>query len=152
MFDIKLEYKYMVETFLFVYGTLKRGHRNHQLLKDWTFVDKATTGDFLSLITSPYDFPYLIVSGGRYSPVKTRPVRGEIYMSTKPHPWQMLDYLEGVEHDHYQRTNITVIPDGGWPSAIFECQTYVATQSTVDILTAHKMMNENLLKGNYYGW
>lgn len=33
----------MAKTILFVYGTLKRGHRNHRLLADQEFVAEATT-------------------------------------------------------------------------------------------------------------
>ena len=144
----------MTETYLFVYGTLKRGHRNHQLLKDWTFVDKAITSEYAALIKSPWDFPYLISDIGTIvsGTLKTRSVKGEIYQSTKSYPWQMLDYLEGVEHDHYRRTNIEVIPEGGWPKGIFECQTYVATTDTINDLISLNLFNENLLKENYYEW
>ncbi len=76
---------------LFVYGTLKRGQRNHGLLADQPFVGEA--------VTEPL---YRLVDCGRYPALvedaaSGRAVRGEVFLvddATRAR----LDLLEGVPH------------------------------------------------------
>jgi gamma-glutamylaminecyclotransferase len=53
----------MATTILFVYGTLKRGHRNHRLLADQTFLGEAETEPLYRSIDLG-EHPGLIVDSG----------------------------------------------------------------------------------------
>ena len=72
---------------LFVYGTLKRGHRNHRLLRNSTYLGNATTARRYSVID--VGFPVLILD-----PEGNR-VRGELYEVDRETTIS-LDRLEGV--------------------------------------------------------
>ena len=73
---------------VFVYGTLKKGYRNHRLLANQMFIGHATTINKYKL----YDlgaFPGMVeVKNGDK-------VRGELWM-VDSHTMRALDYLEGV--------------------------------------------------------
>jgi len=91
--------------YIFVYGTLKEGYRNHYLLEDSEFVCEATTKDRYPMINMEIDFPYLIDKVGTGHHIK-----GEVYkIDTKT--LIMLDVLEGYP-EHYNRENITVVNSG----------------------------------------
>lgn len=80
--------------YVFVYGTLKRGHHNHHVLGHSEF---AGDGELYGSFFDMYDggFPYLI-----HRPEGSRGgfVTGEIYYVTDKNVMDALDRLEGVPH------------------------------------------------------
>ena len=105
-------------TRVFVYGTLKRGGRNHAYLAGQKFIGEART--------SP---GYTLYSLGNYpgmvrSTEATGDVSGEI--------WEVdatclvgLDQLEGVAEALYERVSITLAP----PHAAITTETYLYLRS-----------------------
>jgi gamma-glutamylcyclotransferase (GGCT)/AIG2-like uncharacterized protein YtfP len=73
---------------VFVYGTLKRGERNHSFLRNATFVSDARTVDRFSLLDLG-SFPAMV-----RHPAETQ-VSGEIYQ-IDANILERLDRLEGV--------------------------------------------------------
>lgn len=95
---------------MFVYGTLKRGFRNHaDHLADAEFVDIGTTCDAYPLVLHGEDFrPVLVEARGQgYL------VAGELYRVDN----QTLDALDCLErindHDGYRRRRLTITDDQG---------------------------------------
>lgn len=91
--------------YVFVYGTLKRGFYNHDLLGDSEFICEATTKDQYPMVNIEKFFPYLIDDKG-----KGYRVVGEIYKINEP-ILAMLDILEGYP-EHYNRKEIKVVSLG----------------------------------------
>lgn len=106
--------------YLFVYGTLKRGQRNHPLLKGAEFLD---TGITAGRIYSVGSFPALTLpkSHREY-------VQGEIYRIT-PEMLPRLDRLEGVPH-MYTREEQQVWGDGDDRRESVQAYVYVWARST----------------------
>lgn len=86
---------------VFVYGTLKRGFRNHRVVENARFVGEATT-------LEPWALP---IYGGRHVPTvlpinEGYRIKGELYEPDVPE-WRYLDKLEG--HPHlYKRARVEV--------------------------------------------
>jgi len=89
---------------LFVYGTLKRGFSNHQLLKDSQFLGFAQTKDRYPLIKTYFGLPILL-------PFKDtgHNVRGEVY-EVSSSLMKAIDKLEGHPNIN-KRELISVISD-----------------------------------------
>ena len=81
---------------LFVYGSLKRGFRNHSVIADLEFLGGASTAPGYRLVLRG-DYPAL-VAGGRGA------VQGELYR-VEPRHWPALDLFEGCP-ELYQRGQI----------------------------------------------
>lgn len=107
-------------TLLFVYGTLKRGGRNHGVLSDQSFVSEARTvpgfrlyhlGEYPGMIADPR------------SPIS---VTGEVW-SVSDEALARLDAFEGVPEGLYRRVAIQL-------TELFEApvQTYLYAQSVSD--------------------
>lgn len=88
----------MNDTTLFVYGTLKRGNRNHSLLEKSEFVGSASTKGSL-YDTGPY--PIMV-------PTITGIVFGEVYKINYDLLTE-LDEHEGVPYNIYKRISRNVI-------------------------------------------
>lgn len=86
--------------FVFVYGSLKRGHWNHSILNNTPFVSEGLTVR-KDLFLHDCGFPYMI-EGGNGS------IYGELYEVDNVDVIQSLDWLEGVDSGHYQREIIEV--------------------------------------------
>lgn len=86
------------ETVLFVYGTLKRGQRNHGLLRVARFLGEAVTVPLYTLLDLG-PFPGMIPGG-------TTAVHGELY-EVEPELLARLDRHEGVPR-LYVRTCVAI--------------------------------------------
>jgi len=112
---------------VFVYGTLKRGHGNHKLLRAATFMGTTRTKGRYALgdIGFPYAFPETVIPSHLHSRL-CHPVVGECYMLHSPSTLETLDHLEGYP-THYDRTVVEllnlqqawmyVMPD--WHTAVY---------------------------------
>ncbi len=87
--------------YLFAYGTLKRGHYNHELLRSARYVAEVTTKHPYPMVQFDEPFPYLLDREG-----EGRRVRGELYQIDMD-TLKMLDILEGCP-EHYYRREIKV--------------------------------------------
>lgn len=101
---------------LFVYGTLKRGLRNHTMLSHCPFIGQAMTFARFYLVdlgAYPGMVPFratLVKRGVARS--LCAPVRGEVYdISKSPSLLEKLDDLEGVPF-LFNREKISVLIDG----------------------------------------
>lgn len=109
--------------YLFVYGTLKRGQRNHQLLRGWTYShDVFTDEGYVLYQPDGFLFPYMYKSEGGC-------VYGELYHTDLSDPFTILDYLEGVDSNHYKRERVLVYEFGEYKETF--AFTYLATDETV---------------------
>ena len=70
--------------FLFVYGTLKRGHRNNDFLFDATYVGTDAVQDYATPL-APMATPHAGLT-----------LRGEVYTDITPEMWRRLDLLEAA--------------------------------------------------------
>ena len=102
------------ETLLFVYGTLKRGGRNHDRLAEQTYVGAARTGPGF-ILYSLGDYPGLVAE-----PADRGGVAGEVWSVTASSLAQ-LDAFEGVGEGLYRRERIPLLP----PFADTPVETYV---------------------------
>ena len=89
--------------YVFVYGTLKRGHGNHSCIAEGIFVGEATTVEFYALHVD--GLPMV----DRNNPVS--PVHGEVY-KVSTDTLMELDRLEGHPY-HYRRAMVSVALVGG---------------------------------------
>jgi gamma-glutamylcyclotransferase (GGCT)/AIG2-like uncharacterized protein YtfP len=90
-------------TNVFVYGTLKRGCRNHHYLAGQQFLAEALTGPGF-ILYSLGDYPGMVSS-----PDPNQQVVGEIWSVDEPCLTQ-LDDLEGVGEQLYARVPIRLAP------------------------------------------
>ena len=86
-------------TRIFVYGTLKRGCRNHHYLTGQQFLGEAHSGPGYTLF-SLGDYPGMI-----RSPADKAGVTGEVWLVDPP-ALQRLDELEGLDEGLYERVPI----------------------------------------------
>jgi gamma-glutamylcyclotransferase (GGCT)/AIG2-like uncharacterized protein YtfP len=105
--------------YLFVYGTLKRGQRNHSLIAESPFIGEAVTEPLYRL----YDLgPYPCLAEDADN---GRPVRGEVFL-VDARTLRRLDRLEDVPH-LYERKTVR-LHDFGPPVA-----TYLYRQPVADL-------------------
>lgn len=88
---------------LFVYGTLKRGFGNHDLLSESRFLGKAVTKDKYALYESGIPFVF------KYQPVSR--IKGEVYEVSND-TLTNIDALEGHPY-WYRREKVPVILEDG---------------------------------------
>lgn len=91
--------------YLFVYGTLKRGHYNHDLLQAANYVSDVRTKCSYPMLQLDEPYPYLLDREGEGCPIK-----GELYKIDAA-TLAMLDILEG-HPEHYRRREIEVVTMG----------------------------------------
>jgi gamma-glutamylcyclotransferase (GGCT)/AIG2-like uncharacterized protein YtfP len=97
-------------TKVFVYGTLKRGHCNHHLLKDARFVSKAKTTSVHVMLDGGFPYVSQATKKGPFS----GQVHGEIF-EVDAKTLSRLDSLEGYRPEnpaasHYLRLPVEVKP------------------------------------------
>lgn len=79
-----------MDKLVFVYGTLKRGFNNHNIIENSTFISDAITKDCYQMYpNSDYTFPYLIISE------KSQHIKGELFSIKDNKTLELLDALEG---------------------------------------------------------
>lgn len=89
---------------LFVYGSMKKGFRNHFRMEKENFIGNAITKEKYSMYPdSNYSFPYAIKENQEFN------LKGELY-EIKNIGFSILDDFEGVP-TYYQREIIPVICD-----------------------------------------
>ncbi|RPF52243.1 gamma-glutamylcyclotransferase [Aquisalibacillus elongatus] len=93
---------------LFVYGTLRKGERNHDFLKQATLIsEQSWTEGFL--IDTGYDYPAMVIDSDNL-------VYGEVY-EIDSETLAKVDALEGYkddsEHNHYMRSKRMIYSDVG---------------------------------------
>ena len=116
-----------MKNLIFVYGTLKRGHRNHYHLEHCKFMGEAQTSERYLMIN--VGFPVILDPNGADDPAdRIAQVRGELYMLKKgkiEETMKRLDQLEG-EGRMYNRVKGSVYVCGdvyklgqGWYEASY---------------------------------
>ncbi len=95
---------------LFVYGTLKRGCKNHRQLAGQTFLAEARTGPGYRLHDLG-DFPCLVPH-----PDDTQGVKGELWRVDEA-ALERLDVFEGVNHGLYSRESVELAEPSSEPVA-----------------------------------
>lgn len=94
----------MMNNKVFVYGTLRQGNGNHQLLETANLVGTGKTcGEHYTMI-SLGGFPAVYLTGDV-------PIIGELYDQVDERTMNRLDMLEGYP-SFYNRTEVEVIIDG----------------------------------------
>jgi gamma-glutamylcyclotransferase (GGCT)/AIG2-like uncharacterized protein YtfP len=101
-------------TRIFVYGTLKRGGRNHHYMAGQQFLGEARTAPGYTLF-SLGDYPGMI-----RSPDDKDGVTGEVWLVDPP-GLQKLDELEGLDEGLYERVPVSLAP----PFATQAVETYL---------------------------
>ncbi|KAM6557528.1 hypothetical protein CsatB_004547 [Cannabis sativa] len=115
-------------TFIFSYGTLKRGFQNYNLTQNLISQNDAVyIGDFFTyqpipLVIGIYGIPYLINLPGSGQRIK-----GELYSVTAS-GLALLDDLEGVAIGHYERLPIQVV-GGDVEKEVVSAEAYFAHRS-----------------------
>lgn len=96
---------------VFVYGTLKRGFRNHRFLESANYLGEAYTIAEYRMLDGR--FPVLRDAGP-----DLKPVGGEVY-DVDNHTLSKLDDLESVESGMYERTETDIVFSDGRASQAF---------------------------------
>ena len=90
----KTERGKQVEEYLFVYGTLKRNERLHELLRSQEFVDTATTVDAnFNMGDLGNAYPIVFRSNEDEDTFKYK-IRGEVFKLTNPAVYHYIDRME----------------------------------------------------------
>ena len=103
--------------FVFVYGTLKKGKRNHFVISDLPFTSKAETNEKGFYLQDNGNFPYLLRTKSKKL---AKRIKGEVY-SINDSQIAMLDRFEGVP-SLYNREIIDVKLENG---AIVKAYVYI---------------------------
>jgi len=120
-----------------VYGTLKKGHGNHSLLRTARFIGEGVTEnpDYV-MYDGPFPYVAFQYPGKR--------IQGEVY-EVDDGTLNRLDDLEGVDYDHYIKCRVSINVNGKSE----ECYIYLASEKT------KKQINELYLKvigGEVLSW
>ena len=108
-------------TKVFVYGTLKQGHGNHDLLKGCKLIGKAKSVSKWDMIGEGMPFPYLLQRND-----EGLQIEGEVY-EVNSDTARALDILEGIPH-HYRKSYMYVSFTDGTPST--NAAVYIKTTVT----------------------
>jgi gamma-glutamylcyclotransferase (GGCT)/AIG2-like uncharacterized protein YtfP len=127
---------------VFVYGTLKRGFRNHRFLENAKFLGEAHTVAVYRMLDGL--FPVLRDSGPDH-----RPVSGEVYEIDAP-TLIALDDLESVASGMYDRIEIDVVLSARNSLAFIYigCGDYWDKKETVSYLVTDRQGHLNWLAPN----
>ena len=89
--------------YLFVYGSLKKGFQNNDILSEANYISKAkTTSKFAMYKERGKDYPYMIRDSST-----GQEIDGELYEITRKDVLDKIDIFEGAP-DYFKRTNLVV--------------------------------------------
>ena len=131
---------------VFVYGSLKRGFRNHQYVENARFVGEAYTVTHFRMLDG--SFPVLRDAGA-----DRMPISGEVFDVDAP-TLVKLDELESVASGMYDRVEIDVIligPQNEQPCSAFVyigCGAYWDKKERVPYLVTDRLGHLNWLAPN----
>lgn len=108
--------------YVFVYGTLKKGHGNHGVLGRSIYINEALTN---SREFTMFDggFPYV---SDAFTDKNTGSILGELYQVDKQEILDNLDRLEGVPHLYVKREIDVTTLDG----LVYKATMYVASRGS----------------------
>ncbi len=113
--------------YLFVYGTLKRGHYNHRWLEDAAYIADVITKRRYPMVVHKEPFPYLLDREGAGYRIK-----GELYKIDRE-TLHMLDILEGYP-ELYNRKELEVEHMGITTKAITYFKTDMIKYNESDLI------------------
>ena len=91
------------KVYLFVYGSLKKGFQNHDILSQANYISKAKTSSKFAMYKEiDKDYPYIIKDN-----VIGQNIDGELYEITRKDLLKKVDDFEGAP-DYFKQTNIVV--------------------------------------------
>ena len=104
-----------VTPYLFVYGTLKKGHWNNRLLSTSEYVGQRVTADKYCLgdVGFPYAFPSYVFEGYEFEE-EFLPVLGDLFKVTEPTVMFSVDCLEGEGRHYHRRLIETTEGETAW--------------------------------------
>jgi len=113
-----------IEIYIFIYGSLKKGFDNHDILKGAKYISKAETiRSFAMFEETSGNYPYLLKEANKgYSKIK-----GELYKIYRKDILKKIDSFEGAP-DYYKRERIQVKTK---TKKIKLAETYFFTNNTV---------------------
>jgi len=93
-----------IEIYIFIYGSLKKGFDNHDILKDAKYISKAETiRSFAMFEETSGNYPYLLKEENKgYSKIK-----GELYKIYRKDILKNIDSFEGAPN-YYKREKIKI--------------------------------------------
>lgn len=111
---LKLKYKRL--HLVFVYGSLKHGQRNHDVLKDSLFLGDAHTAQENYEMYNTTNFYPVVFQAGKDDDKKRRNrIRGEVYAVT-PTKMLELDQIEGNGYIFERKERMVVLTDQTYPT------------------------------------
>lgn len=119
-------------TRLFVYGTLKRRHSNHNHLRGTIFLGEAVTRTNLSMFDGGFPF----VSDDKRYEEYSGSIVGELYETDNKSLLSNLDRLEGYPHLYVKREIDVTTLDG----STYQATIYVASEGSNGRLNAKAPM------------
>ena len=141
----------MASSFLvFVYGTLKRWHRNNILLRDSVFVGNAVTCRPLYMYS--YDIPIVSIPCNSETAVHALPIIGEVYSVSK-RVLRQLDILEGHPDVYFRTLEKIQIEDRNRKAYIYVRSGKKWSLSKAERLYNEKKYQEGIrITDNKYEW
>lgn len=131
----------MKPTLVFVYGTLKRGHRNNHILGKSRFIGRGVTVAKCRLFDS--GFPVLRRASELHKH-QNAPVEGEVFVVTSEEVMQDLDALESEGRMYHRRTKSIRMSNGRTVKA----QLYVGDAK----FWRHRRVRLYGIQGSRYSW
>ena len=128
------------KVYLFVYGSLKKGFQNNDILSEANYISKAkTSSKFAMYKETGKDFPYIIQDNA-----VGQNIDGELYEITRKDVLDKIDNFEGAPN-YFKRTSLVV----NTRSREVKAKTYVLSTPRVPTnQTSLKSWNQNTIKLN----
>jgi len=113
-----------LEIYIFIYGSLKKGFDNHDILKGAKYISKAKTiRSFAMFEETSGNYPYLLKEKNKGYPK----IKGELYKINRKDILKKIDSFEGTP-DYYKRERIKVKTK---KKEIKIAETYFFTNNTI---------------------
>ncbi len=123
-----------MKRYLFIYGSLKKGFSNENLLENTRFITNAVTKDrFLMYPNFDYTYPYLFEDKNKIN--ESKRVKGELYLVSESYIKNSLDVFERVDAELYKReTRVLLKEDIEIEADIYITNNAILESGEVDIL------------------